>query len=371
MSALRLAALALMLLWPALGAAQQPQALPTPRQIELAQEAGEASERGDYEGAARLLEEALKEGRLNVLLLNLGRSRYRLSQCEAAKAAFDQVAEAPQVADPPPEVVAEMLARFQRELGACTGDLIVRCFDARLTLLIDGERVGTCDVRMALRPGAHRLDVALGERETSIRFAIRPSKTLELTVGADALPTPLDGEAVELPTPLDGETVELPTPLDGEAVEGAAVGDPLNALPTLDAEGDLGPIAVEIEPVPPKLPIKGVSEPFHAGGWGTVGAGAGVLGVGVLIDVLALGPKLDEYEAALRDQDAAEREIRGQLDALRPALLATYAVGAALVGVGALMVLTDTGVEEPSTPPAGLLPWVGPASAGVRWGQAW
>lgn len=314
---------------------------PTDRQLALAVKADEAFQSQDYARAALLLEDALKEGDLNVLLLNLGRSYYRLDRCARAKDVFDRMPSAPRVKDPPHAVINRQLQKYRADLGTCPGALIVRCDPADMMLSVDDAEPRPCDGRpIALSPGEHTLEGIKGEERVRRQITVTSMQTREV--------------AFKISAPL---AVEDPADKKDELVDVFGEGDKKGGPPEIK--------------IPPEVGGGDEGGAYNAWAWSAVGAGGAFLGASVLLDVLVLGPALDDYDRALRDfDDAAADGFRQDIDLLQPSLIATYAVGGALVGTGILMLLTDTGAES-SNPAPGLDLVVTPEAGLVRWRAPW
>lgn len=89
---------------------------PSEEQIELNDEAVRAIGDGDYTKAISYLEESLYLGEFNITYLNLGRANQLMGRCEKARAAFDNVFEAPHVEKPPADFVEAKAREYRDEL---------------------------------------------------------------------------------------------------------------------------------------------------------------------------------------------------------------------------------------------------------------
>ncbi len=189
----------------------QPMADVLDEQLRLNDEARQAASRGDRALAAELLRASLDLGPLNVTWLNLGRVYALDGRCREAIEAFDAAPGSPQVLDPPPEVVAQALVRYRKEVADdCLGALKVTCQPDTLRLEIDGQ-ARRCGEPTGLFAGEHRVRGSLGPQVVEQIVTILPGQPAALTLRLDSAPT-------HTPDPVAA------TPTDGAAVAGWIIG---------------------------------------------------------------------------------------------------------------------------------------------------
>lgn len=90
--------------------------------VELNRSGVSALQRGEYERAVRLFEEALQVAPLNVTYLNLGRTYQEWGKCAEAREAYDAVPGAPAADQPPRDAVLEAVYEFRLELDEACAD---------------------------------------------------------------------------------------------------------------------------------------------------------------------------------------------------------------------------------------------------------
>jgi hypothetical protein len=102
------------------------------------------------------------------------------------------------------------------------------------------------------------------------------------------------------------------------------------------------------------------------------GTGAALIGVGALVDVLVVGPAIDDYEAAVVAGSNDDKSLRDDAETQQLTVMVLYGLGGAAVVAGLTMTLLDVGYSEaPSGEAAGFGSWISPHGAGVSWGASW
>lgn len=299
---------ALMLLWPATGQAQdEPLIEPTEEQISLSREAYEAIQAQDWEQAIDIYQRLLDLGPLNSAYASLGYAYFKAGRCEEARDAYDASSVAPKVSNPTPEQVDTLLGRYREMLmEQCPGTVIVECNTTDAQLSVDDNPPGPCNGNaLYLMPGPHTL------------VGVFEGQERRQTVLVDAMGL---------------ERVRLDFKLT----------DPVAATP--------------------ERPMTTLG----LAGWLSTGTGAALLVGALAVDLAVLGPNMQDY------RDASASNDLERYDSLRPTVESQQATvqgllfsGAALVAAGATMLILDMSAEAPTEP--GLSGWIAPdGTAGVR-----
>ncbi len=143
---------------------------------ELNQAGVAALDRGEYERAVRFFQEAVEAKPLNVIYLNLGRAYARWGKCDQARAAYDQVPDAPAAESPPRDTVLEVLYRYRLELDEQCAKQESNETEVEATTRTPIERP-PADEPMSLRPVALGL-IGVGAAALAtglvIEFAVLP-----------------------------------------------------------------------------------------------------------------------------------------------------------------------------------------------------
>jgi len=257
------------------------------KQQRLNADAVKAMADGDYETAIEKLEASLEISELNVTWLNLGRAYAKAGRCQDALVAYDKMAVAPRVDEPPPEKLYEVLTRFRNELITdCPGTVVITCRPSGMRVSIDGDESQPCpDKPVKLGPGEHT-------------FA-----------GVD------DGVIIaEQTVEVEGMTTTYVELVNKEAL--AADGPP-----TMVTESG-GAGALDIL------------------GWTGVGLGVGMLVTALVVETTILADDIDAFDAAVDagDFDRASA-IKDSVDTTQTVNIGLYAAGGALTAVGLTMAI--------------------------------
>lgn len=106
--------------------------------------------------------------------------------------------------------------------------------------------------------------------------------------------------------------------------------------------------------------------------WVVAGTGAAVLGAGLVMDLVLLGPANDDLRQGVLDGEGNLDALRSDAQTLRSAVLGTYLTGALLTVAGGVWLWLDGGGQEQAEPAgAGLELWLDPQRAGVQWRGRW
>ncbi|MBA2663105.1 MAG: hypothetical protein H0U74_12485 [Bradymonadaceae bacterium] len=174
-------ALVVVLAWSSSALAQSGQRVvaPTDAQLELNAQGIEAIVEADFARAIRLFRASLDLGELNITYVNLGRSHQRAGDCKSAEQGFVRALEAPAIADPSPEAIAAVIARYRAELQAsCPGELVITCAPAEMTVYIGDAQGVPCPQRASAHSqGSIVVRGELDEVQTSQRVEIAPMQT--------------------------------------------------------------------------------------------------------------------------------------------------------------------------------------------------
>ncbi len=108
-------------------------------------------------------------------------------------------------------------------------------------------------------------------------------------------------------------------------------------------------------------------------GWSLVGAGAVILGTGIVLDFTVLSDTLSRYEEASAQKDLVAYHKERDTLAAQQWIVRSMGLGAIVIGsLGALFLLLGGAEETPPDPSTGeLTGWFGPTSAGVLWHKSW
>lgn len=280
----------------------------TEQQVGLNAQAFEAAIAGEHDKAVRLLKASLNLGEANVVYLNLGRSLFNAGQCAEAVEAYNAVEDAPAVADPPPDAIAELLTKFRQDVSeSCPGWLSLTCESPGTQIDIDANGPTPCPLQpVELSAGPHRVVATLGTESSEHTLDIRGGETAELTI--------------TLAPPKEPENGGTPTP-------------------RVDEGTSLTPIA-----------------------WALIGTGGAAMLAGLIVELAVLPDEIDAYEAAGAAGDTdAYNEGRDTVTTLQGATLGLYIGGGLLIagGVAWLLLAPD---EDDAPKISG---WIGPERAGL------
>jgi hypothetical protein len=191
--------------------------------------------------------------------------------------------------------VRETITEYRNDLrNECPAYLVLRCDPPDLVVQIDDEEPRACGTApIEVRPGTHRLSATA--RGGRLEQSVR-------VVG------------------MEEHLVQL----------------------HLDAAD-----AITLETGPSTAAILGVTG---------LAAGAVGLGVAVVLDVIVLGNKVDEFEASRRNGDGRALELEQELSSLRLATGITYIVGGAFVLAGGALFAVDVMSDDEGTVEVGAGP---------------
>jgi len=277
------------------------------KQRDLNNAAIEAMVDGEHEKAIGLLEESLELGELNVTWLNLGRAYAKVGRCADALEAYDRMAVAPRVDEPPPEVLYDVLAKYRKELFTeCPATVIIRCSQRDLTVTIDGGDPVACE-----------------------------GNAVEVTAGTHTFAAQRDGEVVE------SREVEV------------------RGLTTSYVDFNV--------PVPPPSPpatATGGLDWRAASGIAGLATGGSMLVAAAVVDGAIIVPHIDRFEAARdRGDVAAANELRLAIETEQAVSTGLYiAGGTVLAAGGGLLVYWLVDSDEAETSETESVTWsAGPA----------
>ncbi len=300
--------------------AQASTILATEAQSQLNDEGVQAIIDGDPDKAIRIFRASLDLGHLNVTWLNLGRALAKAGRCDEAVAAYDAVEAAPQVPDPPPEVVAGVLERYRSELiGPCPGVLSVACSPDGVQLQIDDQPPIDCPAEgLTLSPGEHRVVGVLAEERVEEVVTIVSMERAQLTL---TLKTPV--------VAIGPEIIEPPQ------------------------QGALG-----------------------TWGWIAAGTGGAALLAALAVDAVSISPDIKSLKE-LRTQPGQQEsfdDLKSSIEGAQGLNLGLLISGGALVVTGVLLIAFAPDVE-PSAEGAKAAPslsiWAGPSSTGLGMTGTW
>ncbi|OIP40362.1 MAG: hypothetical protein AUK47_08630 [Deltaproteobacteria bacterium CG2_30_63_29] len=285
----------------------------TPAQREINDRAFKATADGSYDRAIDLLTTSNSIQELNITYLNLGRALTKAGRCDEAAEAYAKVMTAPVVPDPSPDAVYGALTKYLEELGSvCPGKVLVSCDPPTMRVSVDDKPPTACTIGPISLPGGEytitgRSDV--GEVSSTVRIAGMQEIKLVL------------------------KTVKV----EQEVVP--------------EEEGGMGLLATA--------------------GWATGAAGVGVLAAAFLVEVLVLGPGIDELEsaAAARELDRMDG-LKSQLDSEQTLNSTLYIAGGTLLGAGVVMVGVSAildAIDEANETSSGVDLWLAPDVTGLSW----
>ncbi len=185
-------------------ASAQDRVSPTPRQIELNNLGLDAQEAGNHALAAEKFREALDEGELNLIYLNLGRALQKSGDCLGADDAYRDALSAPKIDEPSPAVVERTIQDFRTEMNReCPGAVLVTCERDTVELKIAG-RLWECNRPLSVAPGVVAVVARKGEQleSRSLRVVSLEGSTLDIAFDGDEVPA----GAGEVPGAVAGAT---------------------------------------------------------------------------------------------------------------------------------------------------------------------
>ncbi len=241
---------------------------------------------GEFKQAATSFKSSLSLGESNIAWLNYGRALYQLGRCEEARAAYDEVADAPAVAAPSPQEIASVLQRFRTEWPTkCNATLQLECPDEEVTVRLDsGEPTACTESPLAVTPGEHSVWVA--EWDTSFDVTVTEEATLRL---------------------------ERP--------------------PEILEEEDSAGMAVSPAPTPARTD----GSALRTAGWTLAGAGAAALATSLILEFAWVSPRFEEYRAA--DTPAQWSERRESTRSAQNVNRGIVGLGAAVTAAGLVLVV--------------------------------
>jgi hypothetical protein len=320
------------LLWAAPVAAQPVDDSTRNAARELASQAAEAFQKGDYQRAQDLYHRAYALLPAPTLSLREARALEKLGKLVEAVEAYVRTtrtlldADAPQAFRQAVQSAEEELAKLRPRVPKL--EIVLEGADASVTqVTLDGKVLKSALIGVAqpVNPGTHEIEgVTQGKSgKTSIKISEGVTKSVTLTL-------------------TDDPNAVSPEPAEPEPAPGAAT-PVVDSDSTADAGGGF---------------------PHATLGWVSLGVGAAGLGVGVVTGLMATSRHASAEDGCPNGKCPAGSQAADDLDAfrtLRTVSTIGYAVG--VVGVAAGVTLLLTAPSKPES--AHVAPYIGPASAGV------
>ncbi len=193
---------------------------PKPLQFDLYTQGAEAYKNGEYQKAIDLFEASLAIGELNITYLNLGRSFFKLGQCEKANEAYAKARTAPKIANPSPMAVLKKIDEFSAELPKeCPAYLTVSCQPTDMQIYVGNQGPLQCDgKKITLLPGEHVVRGEVGDKKVSKTIQVEGMEktTLALKLEGAVGGVVVDDDDKEDP---DEDTIEDPTPVGNKRID--------------------------------------------------------------------------------------------------------------------------------------------------------
>lgn len=165
------------------------QTVPSARQIELNNQGLDAQDDGNHGLAAQRFREALAEGELNLIYLNLGRALQKSGDCMGADDAYRAALTAPQIEEPAPALIERTIQDFRTEMNReCPGAVVVLCDADRVEVEVGG-REWTCNKPLSVIPGTVKVTAGTNGKLQSRDLRVVALEGSSWTVEGD-VPTP-------------------------------------------------------------------------------------------------------------------------------------------------------------------------------------